>query len=146
MKALVSFASVVLASFFALNVNAQNKLTVKVDNLEDSKGVLKVALFNSEKTFLSPVAQGQSVAIDGTSAEVVFENLPSGKYGIALYQDCNNNGQLDLGEMGIPVEKYGFSNDIDPAVIMGPPTFAACKFEVSADKIVVINAVSAIKK
>ena len=38
-----------------------------------------------------------------------------GKYGISIYLDENKNGKLDVNFLGIPKEKYGFSNNVFPA-------------------------------
>ena len=139
-------SAIILGALFGLNVNAQNNLKIKVDGLENSKGTLMVALFNSEDTFLSPQAKGKTVEVTGETSEVIYENLPDGEYAIALFQDANNDKTLNLGEYGIPTEKYGFSNNIDPSVIKGMPSFAACKFEVKGDRTIEITAVYAIKQ
>jgi len=144
MKKIISTLSVIIF-LCAAQMNAQNNLTVKVSGLTDSKGTLMIALFNSPSDFLTSKAEGKTVEIKGTSAEAVFENLPDGEYAITLFQDENDNKKLDLGNYGIPVEKYGFSNNIDPAKLMGPPSFDACKFELKGNKNIEIEAVSALK-
>lgn len=132
---------------FVYSLNAQNNLVVKVNNLNDSEGTLMIALFDSQATFLSPqVKKAQAVTITGTTAEVTFSDIANGEYAIALYQDSNNNRDLDLGKYGIPTEKYGFSNNINPAIVRGVPTFSACKFEVVSNSEIEIVAVSAISK
>ncbi|MDE6173301.1 MAG: DUF2141 domain-containing protein, partial [Bacteroides sp.] len=44
---------------------------------------------------------------------------------------------LDTAAFGIPVEKYGFSNDATG--IMGPPSYEKCSFTFSADTILVVH-------
>ncbi len=41
----------------------------------------------------------------------VFSNLPFGKYAIRAFHDGNNNGKLDKGIFGQPIEGWGVSND-----------------------------------
>lgn len=42
-----------------------------------------------------------------------FDKLPQGgEYAIRVYHDQNNNGQLDKGVFGQPVEGWGVSNDV----------------------------------
>ena len=53
-------------------------------------------------------------------------NAP-GIYAIALIHDENANGKLDTALM-IPREGFGFSNN--PAIVFGPPKFAAARFTV----------------
>lgn len=141
MKILLLSLIITLLLLFALKANAQCSLNVKVDNLEDSRGRLMVALFNSEATFLSPMAQGKSVSVEGVSSEVIFGDLPEGEYAIALFQDENSNFMLDMDSIAIPTERYGFSNDIDPRIIGRKPNFDECKFNVRRDTAIIIQAV-----
>lgn len=138
-------AIILALASFACSINAQNKLTVKVTNLDPSQGRLMIALADSEKTFMTQQAAGQVLNIDGSEMEVVFNNLANGFYAIVFYQDANENMNLDLGQMGIPTEKYGFSNNIDPAEIRRTPKFEDCTFEMKGDTIIEIKAVTALK-
>ena len=102
------------------------QLTLKVTNISESKGHIRVAIFNSEADFLQkPVA---AFAVEATKDEVVIpcSGLPQGTYAITLFHDLNDNGYMDTGSMGIPTEDYGFSNNAKP--VMGPPSFEKCSF------------------
>lgn len=139
--------STILAIAAIVTLNAQNKLTVEVVDIDNPTGDLYIALYDSNSPFLSIKAiAGKIEAVKGNSHTVVFEGLEKGEYAIAIFQDENKNGKLDLGEYGIPTEKYGFSNNVDPAELMRPPVFDECKFEVSEDIAMTINLASAIKK
>jgi uncharacterized protein (DUF2141 family) len=47
-----------------------------------------------------------------TNPIFTFDKLPQGgNYAIKVYHDQNNNGQLDKGIFGQPVEGWGVSND-----------------------------------
>jgi len=126
-------------------IGAQNKLTVKVSEIDKPQGELYIALFDSEVPFLSKHGEGKMVKITANSEEVVFEGLKEGKYAITMFQDENSNGKLDLGNYGIPTEKYGFSNNVDPAELRRPPVFEECMFEVGNDMEINICLVNAIK-
>lgn len=145
MKTLVLSILIVISASFASLLYGQNSLTVKVTDLENSKGTLMVALYNSHDNFLSPYAEGKAVKVEGKSGTVVYNNLSDGEYAIALFQDVNDNFTLDMDENMIPTEKYGFSNNVDPAVIKMLPSFLACKFILDTDKTIDIKAVSAKK-
>ena len=54
-----------------------------------------------------------------------------------LYQDENGNGKLDTGAFGIPVEKFGFSNDAEG--VMGPPSYEKCSITFSEDTTLVVH-------
>jgi len=146
MKTLLFSLAVAITTLFSC-LSAQNNLTVRVSDLNDSEGTLMIALYDSQQTFLSPmIKRAKSPVITGNSVTVEFKDLPQGEYAITLYQDSNNNRVLDLGKNKIPIEKYGFSNNVDPAVIKNVPTFEQCKFEVNGNCIIDIKAVYAIKK
>ena len=128
------------------SVNAQNTLTVEIKGIDKPTGDLYVALYNSKVPFLSEKAiAGKIVEINNEAMTITFEGLEDEQYAIAIYQDENKNKKLDLGQFGIPLEKYGFSNNIDPALIMREPVFDECKFDIKGNTTVTINLVSAIK-
>lgn len=125
---------IALMSLTSLGLYAQNKLTVKVTDIVKPKGELYVGLYSSNDVFLGKSSEGKIVKVEGDAAEIVFTGLKDDKYAIAMYHDENSNGKLDLGEYGIPKERYGFSNNANPAILMRQPNFEECMFEVDADK------------
>lgn len=143
MKNSILFAVIFTLASLISGLSAQNKLTVKVTNLDQSQGRLMIALADSEKTFMTQQATGQMLNIEGSEIEAVFNNLADGFYAVVFYQDANENMNLDLGQMGIPSEKYGFSNNIDPAKTRRTPKFEECVFEVKGDTTIKIKAVTA---
>lgn len=42
---------------------------------------------------------------------ITVDGLPTGDFAISLFQDLNQNTELDTGFFGIPKEPYGFSGD-----------------------------------
>jgi uncharacterized protein (DUF2141 family) len=52
--------------------------------------------------------------------------LPEGTYAVAVYQDLNQNAQLDSNVFGIPTEPYGFSNNVRPK--LRAPSFDETRF------------------
>lgn len=60
----------------------------------------------------------------GHASSLVFNDLPSGTYALALIHDENGNGKLDT-MMGIPKEGFGFSKN--PAIRFGPPSFKSAQ-------------------
>ena len=107
-------------------------LTVRIENADIGRGYLMVGIFN-EEGFPDNYYKGEKVAVSNEITVVVFDNLPVGKYAISVYQDSNNNGQLDRNIFGIPKEKYGFSNGARR------PNFNDCVFDFSSDKTITIR-------
>jgi uncharacterized protein (DUF2141 family) len=102
-------------------------LTVKVENIEQVKGNLRVGVYNNEKDFTEVYFRGQDVKITGKTMTVTFTDLPKGAYAVSAYQDMNGNKQLDKNFWGIPKEKYGFSNNADK------PDYKKCIFQFHSD-------------
>ncbi len=108
-------------------------ITVRVTNIKSIKGELYVALYNSEGSFMNPEEASQKIIIPVTEAalSVTFENVDAGIYAISLFQDKNNNGILDTHPNGIPLERYGFSNNAKGK--FGPPSFTEASFSVDGE-------------
>lgn len=144
MKKLISIAILLWISFFGLN--AQNSLTVELTGFGKPAGKLYIALYDSNVPFLSDKAiSGKIVSVSAERVSINFDDLKNGEYAIAIYHDENDNGKLDLGDYGIPAEKYGFSNNIDPVKLQRPPVFSECKFTVNGNVEEYIQLMSAIK-
>lgn len=109
--------------------NAQCRLDVEVQNVENSKGVLRVGVYNKEagcfdasKSFKGEVRKAQKGVMHFSF------DLPAGKYVVAVIHDENNNGVLDKNFFGIPSEGYGFSGTATR------PVYKDALFELSASQ------------
>ena len=105
-------------------------VTVVVNGFQDT-GTVYVAL-QEEGIFGMPEATYggtmDPAMMTGDSLEVMIDGVAPGEYAIAVFQDTNGNGQLDLGTNGIPTEPWALSNG---AGTMGAPSFddAAIEFD-----------------
>lgn len=115
-------------------------LTVKIEGVTTSQGVVRVALFDKATGFPNgknaAVAQ-QTVAANGETLTVTFANLKAGTYALAVQHDKNNDGKLNRNTLGIPTERYGFSNGARGT--FGPPSFGAASFALDADRTVTVR-------
>ena len=119
------------ATLFSIAQENTHNLRVKITGMKNSNGRVFVALFNSEKTFLKGGFRGDIVKIIDKKATVVFKDIPEGTYAISVFHDANNNQEMDTNFLGIPKERYGFSNNARG--FMGPPKFKNAKFVVDKD-------------
>lgn len=103
-------------------------LTIQIENVDIGKGQILVGIYNDEKAFPDPDKYFTNSEAEAGSATVTvaFPDLPKGIYVVAVYQDKNGNGKLDKF-LGIPKEKYGFSNN----TMM--PDWKKNSFELNAD-------------
>lgn len=119
-----------LITFVTIPSMAQERtLVVVVKNLKSREGSVRVAIFDNEKDFLKKPLKGKSVKASGGSVKVTFEGLPAGVYGISVFHDENDNGELDTNFMGIPREGFAFGNNAMGT--FGPPSFDRAKVELT---------------
>lgn len=112
-------------------------LTVNISDIEQGKGHLLIALYASKEDYDIDKASFYSKVKAQYGQEVaLFENLPNGDYAIKMYQDENDNNEMDFNMMGIPKEGYGFSNNIG---MFGAPKFKLAKFPVKENTVITIH-------
>lgn len=102
-----------------------------------------VALYKDGKNWLSlQTFRNAAEPIKNKSVEVTFADLEPGDYAISLFHDENMNRELDLNFMGIPTERFAFSNI--EGMIYSKPAFSTCKFRIAPNdkKILVMKLVS----
>jgi uncharacterized protein (DUF2141 family) len=108
-------------------------LTILIENAEPGKGHLMVGVFNNESSFPDDYYAGQRVTATDRVMTVIFADLPKGVYAVSVYQDANDNGQLDKNIFGMPKEKYGFSNTA------GRPDYKKSLFDFSGDMTITVR-------
>jgi uncharacterized protein (DUF2141 family) len=125
------FLTLIFSSSFSQD---QAGLTVIVSGIQEGKGVINVALYDSPDTFTDkPLKTAKSVLKRGQQeAEVTFTDVKAGEYAVAVYHDLNQNDELDTNFFGIPQEPYGFSNNYRPTV--SKPSFSKAAFRINAEK------------
>jgi uncharacterized protein (DUF2141 family) len=112
-------------------------LTVNISDVEKGKGHLMIALYASKEDYKNGKASFHSKVKALKGKEIaVFENLPYGEYAIKMYQDENDNNEMDFNMMGIPKEGYGFSNNVG---MFGAPAYKEAKFVVKESTAIEID-------
>ncbi len=105
-------------------------VNVKVQNIDNSTGVIACAIFESGEgfpdKFLKFASKVMISQISGKDASFEFSDIKPGKYAIAVIHDENYNGKLDKNFFGIPKEGYGFSSGAEAA--MSAPSFSDAEF------------------
>lgn len=136
MKALLLSITLSITSFL-LTAQTDNNLesdgvAIKVTvPINSSEGIVLFGLHN-ESTFMKVPLKGlESSIIDG-KAEVTFENIKPGTYGIIVLHDKNGNRKMDFDPNGMPIESYGTSNNV---MAYGPPLWQDAKFDVLGESI-----------
>jgi len=127
------FTTVLLCLSFVVLAQKKKKVidvTIKIEQVKSDKGFWMLAVYDEDSDFLSmqPVySKRQKVGEDNN---VVSLRIPKGNYAIALFQDLNDNKNLERNTQGIPTEPYSFSGE-NVFPLRGMPTFEACKIKVN---------------
>ena len=134
-------SSIRIAALFALSIGATLSagptpptttsrqgciLRIHADGLRNGKGVVGVLLFTSpagwpedvSKSFrheAAPIADGER------KANIAFNDIQPGDYGVVALHDENKNMKLDKNMFGWPKEGFGFANN--PHVGLAAPAF-----------------------
>jgi len=128
---LISIFVVAVAARAALpDKEPATAIRVHIEGLHSDRGQVICALFAAADDFPKRVDQAfarTTAQIMARHATCEFPNVPAGIYAISVFHDENGNGKLDTNWLGIPREGVGASNNPKPR--MGPPKFAAAKFQ-----------------
>jgi len=106
-------------------------INVEVGGFPNDQGRLACALYDKPDGFphdRSKAIRRVTGKISEGMATCVFNNVPTGTYAVAFFQDAKMSGEIVKNMLGIPQEGYGFSNDAKPSA-MSPPSFSAAAFQ-----------------
>lgn len=117
-----------VASITAATASYAGDLKVVIENVANSEGVIRVALYDNEATYLKTPAKNLSAPASKGSVELAFNDVHPGPYAVSVYQDLNKNNKLDSNSIGIPIEPYGMSRNAKGR--FGPPSFKDTQFSV----------------
>jgi len=129
---------IALFSFTYSNQEATYSLTIKVENLRNSKGVVQYAIYNKDgsipdEKYEKYFKKGISKINDKGIASFTFTNLPQGSYAANVLHDENKNGKIDKKFMlPIPKEGIGFSN-YESIGLSNRPNFSKASFLVKSN-------------
>ena len=128
---------------FSGNQTETYALTVKVEKLQNSKGVVQFALYNKDGSIPDEDYKNyyrlEKAKIVNSKSEITFKNLPQGKYAVNILHDENNNGKIDKGLL-LPKEGIGFSN-YQSIGLRNRPNFSKASFELNADKTIDVTVI-----
>lgn len=128
---------------FSENQAETYTLTVKVENLRSSKGVVQFALYDKDgsipdEDYKNYYRLEKAKIVNGKS-EITFKNLPKRKYVVNVLHDENNNGKIDKGLL-LPKEGIGFSN-YQSIGLRNRPNFSKASFLLNADKTIDVTVI-----
>lgn len=109
------------------------KIVLEIEDFDNDDGLVISHLYpksNKDKYPTKPqfAIQRKTGKLSGKKTNIVFDNVPFGEYAVSVHHDENSNGKMDRNFLGMPSEKYGFSNN--PTITFSPPEFDECKIDV----------------
>jgi uncharacterized protein (DUF2141 family) len=109
-------------------VNPTYSLTVELKNVRPQLGgsIYMMLVDNQDKPVEKVIRP-----LSDRSLVFIFKNLKAGEYAVRVFHDQNNNGKLDTGIFGQPVEGWGVSNDARG--FMSAPPFKKMLINVQKD-------------
>jgi uncharacterized protein (DUF2141 family) len=128
-SSLVLAPAVLLAALAAESAPATCALTIVVENIRNSRGVIGALIFNSARGWpegSSTAFRLGNVPARQGSVTLTFSGLPPGEYAVVVLHDENENMKLDRNLFGIPKEQWGMSNN--PPVHFSAPPFKQALF------------------
>ncbi len=100
----------------------ESTLRVRCDGLQSDIGICQLSVYHGSEGFNDPESAVMHISRQAKSGVALWElnGLPNGAFALTVFEDRNGNGQLDKGPDGVPIERYGFSNNPKTA---GIPSF-----------------------
>jgi|LGOV01.1.fsa_nt_gb uncharacterized protein (DUF2141 family) len=119
---------ILLLLFISNLILAQGNIKITVKDIEVDKGQVMISLYNSDDSFLKHPYKVEKKDADSNSLTFDFADLPKGFYAISIYQDRNEDLELNIGRFG-PKEPFGISNYSE--IKYEKAKFIEAKFEVN---------------
>lgn len=145
----VKFSLVVsfLYLFFSISTGFSREtygaLYVKIKNIRNTKGSLKIALVDKELNIedekeLKDAVKLDDISVSGKEMVYRFRKIVHGKYSFIVFHDENDNDKLDKDLFDSPLEGFGYSNN--PKIKKQKPTFKESVFDFKEnDKTIVVE-------
>lgn len=137
MKLLIFLISIIL---LVPPQEGKHRLTVIMTGLKPLKGDLYISLHNRPEyfQFADSAFMKTKIVVNAETETVFFDNVPEGRYAMAIYHDENMSGVMDANELGIPREGYGFSTKTR---VPGRPKFEQAAFDLTRNDTIEIKMV-----
>lgn len=136
-----SFLLLLIITSFSNQAEKTFSLTVNVEKLRNSEGIVQFASYNKEgsipdENFKKCYKIVKANIVNGSST-ITFHSIPSGKYAVNILHDENNNSKIDKGFI-LPKEGIGFSN-FQTIGMTNKPTFSKASFNLNSAMNIKIN-------
>lgn len=109
-------------------------LHVEITGIQSTEGVIYVALWNNSENWLkTDPLLGYEIPADAESKKLIIRDLEPGVYALSVIHDENHNQEFDSNFLGIPIEPFGFSNNVRKR--FGPVSYEAASFTIKKEPV-----------
>jgi uncharacterized protein (DUF2141 family) len=128
-----------LLGFSSFQQPEEDVWRIEVKGADGDIGTIRIGIYNKANDFPNEKKQFKGLVGKTKKGTTDFYfRLPQGtNYAFAVFQDVNNNGKLDKSFLGIPTERYGFSNDARE--MFSAPSFESATVKSSKKEVIVIH-------
>jgi uncharacterized protein (DUF2141 family) len=125
MNKVIRLKSVLLIALLSFIINSafleDHELNIVIANIGEIKGNIHIGIYNKKEDFPE---KGKEFRIGvfkvvSDSMKITFK-VPKGKYAVALFHDINDDQKCNLNAFGIPMERFGFSNNVKVKLAVPP--------------------------
>ncbi|MEC6908135.1 OpgC domain-containing protein [Photobacterium piscicola] len=126
----VSGCSVILSIIMFANVvtaDGISPLTIKVTNISDPKTAVLVLVYDEKDDLTQrPTVYMNTYSPQKLAQGITIDALPFGDYAVFAFQDTDGDYNLTIGNDGMPIEHFGYSNNppLTAPVLMDQVKFA----------------------
>ena len=110
MKRYILFFVLVCVSAISGFANDTISFTLEITGINVNQGQIYVKIYSNDKDYRNDIPYAIYVFESASQSIVYSFDILEGEYLIAIFQDTNNNGQLDTNFFGFPREPVGLSN------------------------------------
>lgn len=105
-----------LLSIFLLGMSPApvGVMELSIEHIQYDHGTLWIGVYPSEEAFLDK-SQAKLISVKITSKntqKVSLDDLAYGDYAVAVFQDLNDNAEMDFNWLGVPQEPFAFSRPV----------------------------------
>lgn len=109
---------------------ASKEIEIIVIGAANEKGSIRIAIYDAIESFTDPskavIKQALPITDGQATLKIALRDLPE-KFAVATFHDENDDGELNRNRVGIPSERYGFSNNARG--FTGPPPYKEAEVE-----------------
>ncbi|MFI4988985.1 MAG: DUF2141 domain-containing protein [Alphaproteobacteria bacterium] len=106
------------------------ELTITVENVRNDNGVVRLSVYASRAEWPDKSTKDHDQVKPARPGSMVFKfDVPPGIYAVNAYHDETNSNKFATNFFGMPLEGYGFSNDVRPK--LSAPSFNSAAFELT---------------